>query len=102
MNKKFFVVIPYQGTLLNTNKNDSFFSSIFGGSNKKNKFKKEVERFEEQRSQIEQRIAIVQGGLRQIGIRSEKLNTEQAIEAYYSMFNPGENHRNIPDLTKSQ
>jgi len=26
------------------------------------------------------------------------LNTEQTIEVFYNMFNPGESHRNIPKL----
>ncbi len=101
MDKKFFVVIPYKGTLLTTKKGGGL-SGLFGGGSKKKKFHEEVQRFEEQRSQLEQRIAIVQGGLQQMGIRSEPLNTEQAIEVFYTMFNPGENHRNVPDLTKTQ
>ncbi len=102
MDKKFFVVIPYKGTLLTVKKSGGFFSNLFGGKSKREKFHEEVQRFEEQRSQLEQRIAIVQGGLQQMGIRSEPLNTEQAIEVFYTMFNPGEGHRNVPDITKVQ
>lgn len=101
MDKKFFVIIPYRGTLLSTKKKSGgFLSGLFGGGSGKEKFHEEVQRFEEQRSQLEQRIAIVQGGLQQLGIRSEPLNTEQTIEVFYTMFNPGETHSNVPDVTK--
>ena len=105
MDKKFFVVVPYKGsslTLKKKNGGGGFFSSIFGGKSKKQKFREEVERFEEQRSQIEQRVAMVQGGLQQLGVRSEPLNTEQVIEVFYNMFNPGENHSTVPDPSKTQ
>ena len=96
MSKKFFVTIPYAGSSLVDQKSSSIVDRLF---NKKPKnFQDETERFEEQRSQIEQRIAIVKGGLSRFGVRSEVLDTQQAIEAFYNMFNPGENHRSIPDL----
>lgn len=98
MSKKFYVVIPYSGSSLgkkSTNIIDSFFGKK---NNSKKSFRSSTEKFEEQRSQLEQRIAIVKGGLSQFGVRSEQLNTEQAIEVFYNMFNPGETHRNIPKL----
>ena len=96
MSKKFYVIIPYSGSSLGSKKSGGFLSGIFGG--KKSNFKEETARFEEQRSQLEQRIAIVKGGLSRFGVRSEQLNTEQTIEVFYNMFNPGENHRNIPQV----
>jgi len=96
MSKKFFVTIPYSGTSLAEEKSTNFFNKIF--NKKPQTFHDETERFEEQRSQLEQRISIVKGGLSRFGVRSEVLDTQQSIEAFYNMFNPGENHRSIPDL----
>ncbi len=97
MSKKFYVVIPYKGSLLRKQKSGGFLG-LFSSSKGKKTFRDEVERFEEQRSQIEQRVAIVKGGLQQLGIRSEQLNTEQVIELFYGMFNPGEGHHSVPEL----
>ncbi len=97
MSKKFYVIIPYTGTAFNTIEKKSFVELLFG-STKKTNFRQEAERFEEQRSQIEQRIGIVKNGLSRFGVRSEQVNTEQAIEVFYNMFNPGETHRNIPNI----
>ena len=98
MSKKFYVVIPYTGSGITgpDNKKGGVFGGLFGS--KKDTFKQDSAKFEEQRSQLEQRIAIVKGGLSRFGVRSEQLNTEQTIEVFYNMFNPGENHRNIPEI----
>lgn len=101
MSKKFYVVIPYAGSVFAQNSgNESILDKIKGSSKSSDNFKNESQKFEEQRSQLEQRIAIVKGGLSRLGVRSEQLNTEQTIEVFYNMFNPGESHRNIPSLER--
>ena len=98
MSKKFYIVVPYAASSFNTSKKSGgILGSLF--SSKKATFQEETQRFEEQRSQLEQRVAIVKGGLSRFGVRSEQLNTQQAIEVFYNMFNPGEGHRNIPKIT---
>lgn len=100
MSKQFYVVIPYAGSTLTTassKKPQNVVSEILFPK-KNSTFQDDIEKFEEQRSQLEQRIAIVKGGLSRFGVRSEQLNTEQAIEVFYNMFNPGENHRSIPTI----
>ena len=52
--------------------------------------------FEEQVTQLEQRIAIVQQGLVRTGVRTVQLGTEEAIELLYKMFNPGEEGKPMP------
>lgn len=101
MSKKFYVIVPFTGSgLPTTAESKNFFSQLFGGkkTSTEDSFRAQSEKFEEQRSQLEQRVSIVKSGLSRFGVRSEQLNTEQAIEVYYNMFNPGENHRNIPQL----
>jgi hypothetical protein len=96
MSKKFYVIVPYTGSAFvsNTEKNALQKLLPLKGSS----FQQQTARFEEQRSQLEQRVAIVKGGLSRFGVRSEQLNTQQVIEVFYNMFNPGEGHRNIPEL----
>ena len=47
-------------------------------------------RFEEDRTQLEQRIAVVEEGLNRIGIRTALLGTDEVVELFYHLFNPGE------------
>lgn len=99
MSKKFYVIVPYTGSTISSSKNQSIFEKILGTGS--SSFQEQTARFEEQRSQLEQRIAIVKGGLSRFGVRSEQLNTQQVIEVFYNMFNPGEEHRNIPEYKGS-
>lgn len=46
--------------------------------------------FEEDRAQLEQRMALVAGGLSGTGVRAAALGTEEVIELLYRSFNPGE------------
>lgn len=97
MSKKFYVVVPYTGSMIGQkNSKKGILGGLLGGKN--DTFKQDAAKFEEQRSQIEQRVSIVKGGLARFGVRSEQLNTEQTIEVFYNMFNPGENHRSIPQI----
>lgn len=98
MSKKFYVVVPYQGSAFTSTKKSGGLLDSFLGGKKKDSFREDSAQFEEQRSQLEQRIAIIKSGLGRFGVRSEQLNTEQTIEVFYNMFNPGESHRNIPKL----
>ena len=87
MTKSFFVVVPYTHTVL---KSDSgIFGKFFGGKNKEQaRVAKQVD-FEEKRSQLEERVAVVQQGLGRCGINSTQLGTEEVVEVFYKVFNPG-------------
>ncbi len=101
MSKKFFVIIPYKGVSVEQT-SSSIIDKLIPGRKTESKqdLRNDIERFEEQRSQLEQRIAIVKGGLSSFGVRSEQLNTEEVIEVYYQMFNPGETHESVPEYEK--
>ena len=92
MTKSFFVVIPYAPATIN----------IKGGRGniwrKKSTNDAVVEqtRFEEDRTQIEQRIAVVEQGLNRLGIRTVLLGTNEVIELFYHLFNPGESNQAPP------
>lgn len=84
MTKNFFVVVPYTPTEINLKAN---LGSILGG-------KKELEidekKFQEHRTQLEQRMSLVEQGLSRIGVRTVALRNEELVELYYHIFNPGD------------
>jgi len=91
MTKNFFVVVPYSPTLGASSRSKSPFGAIFGGAKKTGDKKvDELASFEEKRSQLEERLGIVQQGLARLGVRSALLGTEEVIELFYKVFNPGE------------
>lgn len=101
MSKNFYVVVPYVPTGVSSlpvsKSATSLFSSFF--SKKEIDTSKEtLAHFEEARSQIEQRVAVISAGLSQMGLRAVQLETEQIVELFYNIFNPGETQRNIPNL----
>ncbi len=88
MTKSFFVVIPYTHTVL---KSDSgIFKGLFTRKNKEEARMAKQEDFEEKRSQLEERVSLIQQGLNRCGIKSAQLDTEEAVEVFYKIFNPGE------------
>jgi hypothetical protein len=86
MSKYFYIVVPYGiGTIPGT----SGISNLFS---KKTNAQASVDRFEESRSQLEQRISVVSGGLEGLGIQITQLDTPALIELFQKTFNPGELH----------
>ncbi len=96
MTKTFFIVIPYTRTTLTSTSSSSLFGKLF--SNKKtntSKEEQETERFEEVRSQLEQRANVIKQGLARTGVRAVPLETEEVIELYYKLLNPGVSEKPI-------
>ncbi len=94
MTKNFFVVVPYSPAALPSGGKGIFDKLPFGSS--KTNAEAANRTFEEQVSQLEQRISIVQQGLVRTGVRTVQLGTEEAIELLYKMFNPGEEGKPMP------
>jgi len=96
MSKSFFIVVPYTPSILKIGGSGGFspFSILKGGQKETKQQKQET--FEENRSQLEQRISVVEHGLSRTGIRTAQLGTEEVIELFYKMFNPGELQKPIP------
>jgi hypothetical protein len=97
MTKNFYVVVPYTPPSLDISKVNLPF--------KKEKKRKntDIEDFEEQRIQLDQRLAVVEQGLSRSGIRSVQLGTEEVIEVFYKIFNPGDVEKSLDlDLSKIQ
>jgi type IV secretory pathway VirB4 component len=94
MTKNFFIVVPYTPPVLNQS-SASGITSAFGIGNKKSAANAENASFEEARTQLEQRLTIVEQGLIRTGVRIARLGTEEAIELFYKAFNPGEAEKPI-------
>jgi type IV secretory pathway VirB4 component len=92
MSKNFFIVVPYSRAVLQIKSEGKLKSikSIIGKKKPEEVKKGEEEAFEEGRSQLEQRIAVVEQGLARSGVRLARLGTEEIIELFYKIFNPGE------------
>ena len=86
--KNFFVVVPYTHTNIKPEAN--FLKNIFSKKSKKEEEMKDQLDFEEKRSQLEERIDVIQQGLSRCGIKSAQLGTEEVVEVFYKVFNPGE------------
>ena len=89
MEKSFFIVVPFTPTNLSPGKGLSGFISSFQKKNM-NETKIDSVQFEEARSQLEQRIAVISQGLSRVGVRTAMLGSEEVVELFYKIFNPGE------------
>ena len=94
MSKTFFVVVPFMPTSFGAKKGGGL-GSFLPSANKKEKAVVKNDNFEENRTQLEQRVSVVQQGLLRCGIRSVSLGTEEAIELFYKLFNPGDTEKPI-------
>lgn len=99
MTKTFFIVIPYSPAVLDTGGTGSIASGIgnigsrFGLGTKKERVAATEASFDENRSQLEERLSVVEQGLIRTGIRVARLGTEEVIELFYKAFNPGETEK---------
>ncbi len=93
MTKNFFIVVPYSPSVFRGGKKGIFDSLPFL-NNKKSK-RNSKGNFEEDRSQLEERLAVVEQGLQRSGIRVARLGTEEMVELFYKAFNPGETEKPV-------
>lgn len=97
MTKHFFIVIPYLPAQSNNQKNVNNLLSF--GLGKTSPAGPDAS-FDAARIQLEQRIATVVQGLLRFGLRSQKLGTEEVVELFYKLFNPGEQDRGAPKVVQ--
>lgn len=87
MRKNFFVVVPYNPSIISQS---SGLGKLFSFFSKKQSAADMTASFEEQRTQLEQRMSVVEQGLSRLGLRVAQLGTQEVIELLYKTFNPGE------------
>jgi len=91
MTKSFFIVVPYTSPQISVSKGSKLLNKS-GNTKAQNK----TETFEEDKTQLDQRVAVVEQGIIRSGIRAVRLGTEEIIEVYYKLFNPGDVEKPIP------
>jgi len=104
MNKKFFVVVPYDPVQVPKIKK-SQISQIFKIFKRGEKPKIEKTQFEDisrQITQLNQRVDGVIQGLANIGLRAVPLNNEELIELFYNLYNPEAKEKSDVMAAKSE
>jgi type IV secretory pathway VirB4 component len=86
MDKKFFVVVPYMPPVTPQIKKPGFL----GPKKNTNQPQINAKQFAEYKTEITQRIQVIQSGLGSIGVRTAQLNTQQVVELLYGIYNPEE------------
>ena len=90
MTKSFFVVVGYNPPIIDSSK--GILGQLMNRRNKKDIGSQE-NKFREDQSQLEQRVAVVRQGLVRSGVRAAQLGTEELVELFFKMFNPGEREK---------
>ncbi|MBY0538738.1 hypothetical protein K2P47_05080 [Patescibacteria group bacterium] len=92
MSKNFFVIVPYTPNKINITQG---FKGILsqGRSGVQNDIT-----LEEQRLQLEQRQAVVEQGLNRMGVRTIALATDELVELFYHIYNPGDTTGSAPTI----
>lgn len=89
MEKQFFVVVPYTPAITGEKSLSKgpldFFS---GGSNAQSGIQNQANLLKV-KQQLEQRVSVVSSGLSRCGLRLKKLETEEVMDLFYEIFNPG-------------
>lgn len=93
MTKHFFIVVPYEPAILSLGSSaGNILGKVgLGGTNTQATIPQA--NFEESRSQLEERLSVVEQGMIRSGIRVARLGTEEVIELFYKAFNPGETEK---------
>lgn len=93
MDKQFFMVVSYKPVLVNSDTGGLL--SIFSKKTKEETKESSRAVFMEARSQLEQRVGLLNSGLSRTGVKIKKLDTEASLEVFYSIFNSGDGQNNI-------
>ena len=84
MNKNFYVIVPIGETIFP--QAAGFFSSLLGGR-KSRQIAQKIENFEKAKEKLDIRVSAVLSNLSGIGIRGERMKTEEIIQLYYNSYN---------------
>src|SRR3989344_804220 len=95
MSKTFYVAVPY--TPAAAPSAGGFLESLkkLAGRKEKSSAAELEEKFLEHKNQIWQRADAVTEGLARCGVHTAPLKTEELIELFYQLYNPGETEENI-------
>lgn len=85
MNKRFYVVIPYNPM---TDKKKNFFSSLWEILKPATLIKMKEEKFLKYKAELGRRVDNVMSSLASTGLNAVQLDTQGLIELYYNTYNP--------------
>lgn len=85
VSKSFYVVIPFASS---EKTNTGILGKVTGMFSKKSILNNREE-FERSREQLWQRVEHVTGGLSGVGLKMTPINTQEIIELFYGLYNPG-------------
>ena len=103
MNKSFFVVVPYTPAILEVKSGGGGLGLSLKkalGKSGETGSRAAAESFDEHRAQLEQRMSVVEQGLIRTGVRVAALGTEELVELFYQLFNPGETEKAVQTGTR--
>jgi len=93
MTKSFFIVVSYDPAILDIKSGIGL--GILQKKSESENLEAKQANFEENRTQLEQRVSVVEQGLSRCGIRVVRLGTEEVVELFYKIFNPGDTEKPI-------
>ncbi|WKZ25083.1 MAG: hypothetical protein QY321_01460 [Patescibacteria group bacterium] len=85
MNKRFYVVVPYNPL---SDKKKNFFARLSGTFTSNDLIKMKEDTFGWLRKELSRRVDTVIGGLSSMGLNTIELDTQGLIELYYNTYNP--------------
>lgn len=86
MVKTFYVIVSFYAIEA---KNEGMFTKFKNSFFAKTSQKERTETFLQKKNQLWQRVEFVQQTLQSTGVRLAPLKTQELIELYYSLYNPG-------------
>lgn len=98
MNKRFYVVVPYDPL---TDKHKGFFSSLKSAFSPASTIMLKEKVFTRYQEMLERRVESVLGGLESMSVTTVRLDTQALIELYYKTYNPETaKNQNLVDINK--
>jgi len=99
--KNFYIVVPFSPPFIETGETGkgilkSLWKILWGKKNDQAKSGVSPQKFEEYKNQLWQRMETVIQGMVRAGVRAVPLNTEELIELFYGLYNPGELEKGKP------
>ena len=86
MEKQFFVIVPYTPAITGSKSVGSITSML---SSTKSSVGENLSDLGKIKQQLEERVSVVTSGLSRCGLKLKRLETEEVIELFYGLFNPG-------------
>jgi len=90
MSKSFYITIPFTPVPVSAKDIKSSFNFLLGKKKETGEKGLDESKFQEYKTQLYQRVEVVRQGLVRTGVRLVPLNTEELIELFYNLYNPGE------------